>query len=808
MLSKILVVIALITIGSGNINAQYVTIPDANFVAWLTETYPTCMNGNDLDTTCINIEQETDVQVGSLSISDLTGIQYFNNLTFLDCSSNNLTSLPNLPPSIQGLYCNINQLTALPTLPPTLDLLDCSFNNLTNIPELPSTLTSFACSNNQLDSLPELPSMLIGLYCSFNLLTQLPELPFALNDVNISNNQLTSLPELPQNIQIILCNNNILTSLPNLPQVLQTLDCSDNQLTELPELPATMHVLTCHNNLLVSLPAIPPLVYAILCNNNQLTSLPELPQLQWLQCGNNLITCFPTFPDGIGFSPDNFNISNNPATCLPNYIPAMGAELLAMPLCNISNSNGCEGAASIGVVGKVYRDVNSSCDFDSGDNLQMNIPIKIYNPSVDEHAFTNSSMNGIYNFSQIPGTYVITIDTLNKPFIADCAQPGADTTVTLSTAEPLASNINFNIKCRDGLDLNVQSINHQNGLIFPGQQHTLQVMVGDASQWYGLSCASGTSGQVQIVVDGPVSYNGIAPGALSPVVNGNVYTYTIADFGLINNATDFRLLFTTDTTAQNADQICVSAEVTSAVNDILPMNNLMDYCYSVVNSYDPNYKEVYPVEVLPGFQDWLTYTIHFQNLGTAPAINIRVLDTLDSNLNLETFEVINSSHHFTTTMLNGIVNFRFPNIFLPDSMNNPSGSEAFVQYRIKPNSNLPVGTQLENTAHIFFDYNPAVITNTTVNSYINILSSSSSTDIPKHHVFPNPSHGAFTIDGFTQNENYTVILTDLTGKLIKNSSVKNVKQVQMDTNEVANGIYILTITGDNIRSNHKLIIQK
>jgi hypothetical protein len=45
-------------------------------------------------------------------------------------------------------------------------------------------------------------------------------------------------------------------------------------------------------------------------------------------------------------------------------------------------------------------------------------------------------------------------------------------------------------------------------------------------------------------------------------MNGNVYTHTIADFGTINNATDFQLLFTTDTTAQAGNQICVHAEVT------------------------------------------------------------------------------------------------------------------------------------------------------------------------------------------------------------------------------------------------------
>jgi uncharacterized repeat protein (TIGR01451 family) len=65
---------------------------------------------------------------------------------------------------------------------------------------------------------------------------------------------------------------------------------------------------------------------------------------------------------------------------------------------------------------------------------------------------------------------------------------------------------------------------------------------------------------------------------------------------------------------------------------------------NVVNSYDPNMKEVYPVNVLPGYDDWFTYTIHFQNTGNAPAFNIRLRDTLDANLDINSFEVRGYSH--------------------------------------------------------------------------------------------------------------------------------------------------------------------
>lgn len=764
------------------------------------------MNGNEMDTTCSEIVAEINVSVDGLLISDLTGIQYFDNLESLGCTSNLLTTLPSLPNSIQTLLCDNNQLTSLTQLPTNLRELYCSYNNLSSLPELPSLLTTLVCFNNQLTTLPILPESLVDLNCNNNLLTQLPSLPPSIEQIDCNNNSLSSLPELPGSLVLLTCVNNSISTIPDFSDALLTLNCSGNLLTSLPDL-KSLHVIICEDNQLTWLPTFPEIMYAIQFNNNQITYLNPLPSgIQWLQCSNNNITCLPFLPSSIGFSPENFDISNNPFVCLPNYIPAMGVELLSFPLCTIDNANACEGSNDIGIAGKIYEDLNNNCEFDAGDIINQNVQIKLYNPITDEFASTTSASNGVYNFSEEYGIYIVSIDTLNKPYTINCPSPGLDSTVVLDSISPLVGDVNFNIKCKTGLDLGVQSIMHQNALIFPGLQHTLQVMVGSSSHWYGLDCASGTSGQVAITVAGPVMFDGIPPGALTPQVNGNVFTYEIADFAQVDNANDFLLYFKVDTTAQNADLICVTAEITSTDMEIISSNNILEYCYSVVNSYDPNYKETYPKDVLPGSEDWFTYTIHFQNLGTAPAINIRVLDTLDSNLDLTTFEVINYSHFNTATLANGIVNFRFPNIMLADSLSDPIGSQGFVQYRIKPNSELSVGTELENTAHIFFDYNPAIVTNTTVNTYINILSNSKVS--PTFRLFPNPNAGVFMVDGLDSKDIYSIVVSDISGKIIETEVVANKNQKQIELIEHANGIYFLSISNNTVHRNYKLILQK
>jgi Leucine-rich repeat (LRR) protein len=179
-----------------SVKAQYVTIPDANFVTKLSQLFPSCMNGNQMDTTCAQIVNETNLSVDNLSINDLTGISYFDNLIYLYCDYNQLSSLPPLPPLLFRLSCSNNQLTSLPNLPLPLQVLNCANNPLSNLPNLPLSLQNLNCSNNQLTTLPSLPTTTVYLNCDSNLLTSL---------------------SIPPNIQELYCNHNLLTSLPALP---------------------------------------------------------------------------------------------------------------------------------------------------------------------------------------------------------------------------------------------------------------------------------------------------------------------------------------------------------------------------------------------------------------------------------------------------------------------------------------------------------------------------------------------------------------------------------------------------------------
>ena len=144
------------------------------------------------------IEAVTSLNIEGKNLTDISGIEYFTNLTSLNCGKNQLTALPveNLT-NLTLLYCSYNQLTELPVEKLTnLTELSCFDNQLTALRvENLTQLTSLSCNNNQLTALPvENLTNLTLLYCSYNQLTELPVGNLTnLKVLNCCDNRLTEL---------------------------------------------------------------------------------------------------------------------------------------------------------------------------------------------------------------------------------------------------------------------------------------------------------------------------------------------------------------------------------------------------------------------------------------------------------------------------------------------------------------------------------------------------------------------------------------------------------------------------------------
>ena len=133
------------------------------------------MSGNSLNITHTLVTTTTQtINVQGQSITNLSGIQYFSSLQYLDCALNSLTNLPALSNSLQILDCHNNSLTSLPALPNSITYLGCFSNSLTNLPVLPNSLQLLYCFNNNIMCFPTFPTSITNINISSNPYTCLP----------------------------------------------------------------------------------------------------------------------------------------------------------------------------------------------------------------------------------------------------------------------------------------------------------------------------------------------------------------------------------------------------------------------------------------------------------------------------------------------------------------------------------------------------------------------------------------------------------------------------------------------------------
>lgn len=831
-----------------NTRAQYVTIPDTNFVHYLQTYFPSCMSGNQLDTTCPAVLSANNLNLNNAQLTNATGIQYFKNVTDLDVSNNALVTLPALPPTLTDFHCGQNQLTSLPALPDGIQFFNCASNNLTSLPApLPSALLQISASMNSLTSIPAIPPLVSYLIVSNNQLTSLPALASPITYFDCSHNQIAALPALSTLGGQIICDYNMLTSIPALSDSVTYLSCTYNRLTVLPALPGSLQSLYCSNNNLDSLPTLDAALQNLYCYQDSLSFLPALNYgLQQFNCAENRISYIASFPSTLTVIEVDFNpftslpplppvlntlscsgdtnmyclpeltsiqmlqFDGTPIACLPNYINENPPNqsfppLNSLPLCGDYNPNSCP--VDWNITGRAYVDSGMNCTFGGTDIGEQNIKVQLWNAGVlQQQVFTIGG--GLYSMLTGDGIFNVTVDTSVLPFYVDCA-PGNTRTDTISATDTLSYNNDFAFNCKPGFDIAAWSIYSHH--FVPGHVDPVSCTAGDMSQFYGVHCASGVSGYVVLQISGPAQFLSPDSSALPPsYASSDSIVWNVADYGAVNFYEDFAAILQTDTNAALGQTVCLTLTAYPITGDNNPSNNTITNCYTVVSSYDPNEKLVSPVGNINPGQQWLTYTIQFQNTGTAPAGTIVITDTLSSQLDASTFQLLAYSTPPGVKIDNGVVYFTFKGINLPDSSTSAQGSMGYVQYKIKLNNNLPLGTTINNTAYVYFDYNAPVVTNTTtstiaVASGINTLSSQASGLSFK--LFPNPANEYVNLSADESAIGGLIEVTDLTGRTLIEEHVAGTTTT-IFTKGMAAGVYFVKLTSPGgISATGKVVIQ-
>lgn len=451
------------------------------------------------------------------------------------------------------------------------------------------------------------------------------------------------------------------------------------------------------------------------------------------------------------------------------------------------------------VSGKVYADINGDCVYNAGDiPLHANMlsanswfPSSFFGPgwpyvyidpySAPEYSakFQESWMDSVSVF--IPSYYSFI-------FPGSSCFTGSYTFTTLPHTNadfPLQPTANLDVQCAAGSSSSVR-------VATPFYVHPYVSNIGFDS----------ASGTLTLVKDSRTTYNAALSANPATYVSGDTLSWNYSGLTCIGGGAYWNSFMagvhlTPNSTVVLGDNLCFHVFTGVLPADVNAANNDYSFCLPVVNSYDPNVKEVSPAGTgsegyIPASTPELTYTIHFQNTGNAPALVVKVVDTLDADVDPASLKIIGNSHAMTPEWLApGVVSFNFDNINLADSLSNEPESHGFVRFSVKPDAGLAPGTQIKNKGYIYFDTNPAVITNTALNT-IEIPSTVSATPVRSNvKVYPNPA----TEELFVEGADGTITITSVTGQNVLTTEGKNKNAI--DISRLAAGVYIVKV-GNNV----------
>jgi uncharacterized repeat protein (TIGR01451 family) len=465
------------------------------------------------------------------------------------------------------------------------------------------------------------------------------------------------------------------------------------------------------------------------------------------------------------------------------------------------------------ISGTVYYDINNNCTQDPGEPGIENI--QIYCSGI---GYTYTDASGHYSFKVPSGSYTITQTVLSFYPLSTCQANNIP--VTASATSGCVIPVNFANQINPIHDIHVTTWDYS----WPVPGHT----------YYQASVVSneGTLTESSILAgyqpDGQLFAPTFTPGG---IFSGSPYWYTSGSFPtLAPGASQFLLMDYTvptgiplGTSVNFKDTAAYTAPISNWLTDYSPWNNVNYFNTTVVSSYDPNFKEVSPkgtgaAGTITYNDSVLEYMVHFQNTGSYQAENIRVVDTIDNNLDWTTLRPVFMSANCKVDLVQSgsykVATFTFSDINLPPAQYEPITSNGMFTYTIKLRRGLAAGTTFRNNASIYFDYNGPVKTNTTLNTLGTItgISNIDPTGFNSFTIYPNPAGSSFNaVINSDDIANAVINITDIMGKTIASQTVslqKGKQIVPVAAGELSPGIYLVSFVENGKTQTQKLVIMK
>lgn len=239
-----------------------------------------------------------------------------------------------------------------------------------------------------------------------------------------------------------------------------------------------------------------------------------------------------------------------------------------------------------------------------------------------------------------------------------------------------------------------------------------------------------------------------------------------------------------------------TVSITLPPGDILPLNNTSSLTETIIGAYDPNEKtESHGGKILQSSfssNDYLTYTIKFENTGTANAINVKVSDVLDDKLDETTIKMIDASHEYTLERINKTLTWNFFAIDLPPSEPDTTIGHGYIVFQIKPKAGYAIGDIIPNSADIYFDFNPAITTDDCVTEFVQSLNTNNFAFNDLEY-YPNPVKNSLSISNSSLID--TIEITSMLGQRIVTKQINDL-QTEINLTDISKGIYFAKVTSD------------
>ena len=318
-----------------------------------------------------------------------------------------------------------------------------------------------------------------------------------------------------------------------------------------------------------------------------------------------------------------------------------------------------------------------------------------------------------------------------------------------------------------------------------------------------------TNGMLTFTHSPVVTITNISESGTTSITNG--FSYVFAN--LLPNEVKYitvEMQMPTIPTVSLGQILTNTVSVNGVAGDVNAQNDNSSLSQIIVGSYDPNDKtESHGGKIVHSSfptDEYLNYTIRFENTGTYEAVNIRVNDMLDSKLDEATIVTLDASHPYVLERKNNELNWKFNAIQLPPSVVGTAIGHGYINFKIKPKAGYAVGDIIPNTASIYFDFNPAIVTNTCNTEFVNALSN---TEFEKgaFTLYPNPTNGIITIalkDSSLMIDSLSVV--DATGKTVYSKAVNHTDAV-IDLTSLANGMYFVKLKAGQEEKTVKVVKQ-